>query len=145
MTHQDLAPSEALALIQGGEGWIYLDVRTEEEFQAGHAADAWNVPFAVRDAAGRMAPNPQFLEVVQKVFPKDSRLVVGCASGVRSEHACRLLDAQGYEHLANLSTGFLGARDGYGRVVRPGWQAAGMPCESAAPPERTYAALRARR
>lgn len=44
-----------------------------------------------------------------------------------------------------MQNGFLGMRDDFGRVVRPGWQGCGYACESVAPRERTYAALRERR
>jgi rhodanese-related sulfurtransferase len=110
--------------------------------QAGHATGAWNVPVAVRDRSGRMALNPRFVSVMKKNFPPDARLVIGCASGVRSLNACELLGNEGYARLVNLAGGFLGARDAMGQVVRPGWQTAGFPCETQAPPERTYTALR---
>ena len=61
----------------GCEGWIYLDVRTVEEFDQGHAADAYNVPFAFRDPALGMAPNPEFAAVVKRQFTFESRLVLG--------------------------------------------------------------------
>ena len=144
MDHRNLEPKDAKALLEGSEGWKYVDVRTEEEFRAGHAAGAWNVPIAVRDASGRMALNPEFVAVMRKHFPADARLVLGCASGGRSQSACELLASEGYTHLVNLANGFLGVRDPSGRVIRPGWQASGFPCEDAAPPERTYAALRSR-
>ena len=144
MSHENLQPKDAKALLDGPEGWQYVDVRTEEEFLAGHAANAWNVPVAVRDRAGRMALNPEFVAVMRRNFPTDARLVLGCASGSRSQSACELLGSEGYTHLVNLANGFLGQRDPMGRVLRPGWQASGFPCEQVAPPERTYAALRAK-
>ena len=144
MTHRNLEPKDAQVLLQGPEGWKYVDVRTEEEFREGHAAGAWNVPIAVRDRMGRMALNPDFVAVMRKHFPADARLVLGCASGGRSQSACELLAGEGWTNLVNLANGFLGVRDPMGRVLRAGWQAAGLPCESEAPPERTYASLRAR-
>ena len=142
MTRRTLEPKEAKTLLDGTEGWKYVDVRTEEEFQAGHAAGAWNVPVAVRDRSGRMALNPEFVAVMRRNFPPNARLVIGCASGVRSLNACELLESEGYENLVNLANGFSGQRDAMGQVVRPGWQAAGFPCEAQAAPERTYPALR---
>jgi hypothetical protein len=44
--------------------------------------------------------------------------------------------------LVNLQNGFLGMRDGSGRVVEPGWLGCGYAIENTAPPERTYPALR---
>jgi hypothetical protein len=79
---------------------------------------------------------------MKRNFPADARLVIGCASGVRSLNALELLGNEGYANLVNLAGGFLGARDAMGQVVRPGWQTAGLPCEAQAPHERTYTALR---
>jgi rhodanese-related sulfurtransferase len=145
MPHKNLDPRAAKKLLDGGDGWVYLDVRTEQEFRAGHAAGAWNVPVMVRDPAGRMAPNPEFTAVVNKNFPLASRFVVGCASGVRSMRACEALAAAGYGDLVNLSSGFHGRFDESGSVVEPGWLDCSLPCDSAGPPERTYATLRAKK
>jgi rhodanese-related sulfurtransferase len=141
MPYSSVSPAEAKRLIDSPAGWKYVDVRTVEEFQSGHPADAYNVPFAIRDARGAMAPNPRFVDVIQKTFPLDAYLVIGCASGVRSVHACELLTAAGYTALTNMTCGFSGKRDATGRVVEPGWHAAGLPCEAAAPLERSYAGL----
>ena len=37
-----ISPAEAQALV--AEGWVYLDVRSEPEFAAGHPVGAHNVP-----------------------------------------------------------------------------------------------------
>ena len=143
MPQKNLDPRAAKKLLDGAEGWIYLDVRTEQEFSAGHATGAWNVPVIVRDPAGRMLPNAEFVAVVKKNFPPTSRLVVGCASGVRSLRACDLLAAAGFSELVNLSSGFQGRIDDQG-ALEAGWQECGLPSEVAGPPERTYATLRAK-
>lgn len=143
MRYESMNPKEAKRLLDGPEGWKYVDVRTVEEFQAGHPLNAYNVPVALRDARGGMAPNPDFVAVIQKTFPLDARLVIGCASGVRSTHACNTLDSAGYTALVNMQCGFSGKRDGSGRVVEAGWQNSGLPCEAVAPPERSYANLAA--
>lgn len=143
MNYRNLKPTEAKQLLDTNDGWTYVDVRSVEEFQAGHPPLAYNVPIATRGAAG-MAPNPDFASVMQKSFPKDTKLVVGCASGGRSARACEVLAAAGFTSLANMECGFLGARDESGRTM-PGWQALGLPVESSAPKERTYEALRARK
>jgi rhodanese-related sulfurtransferase len=144
MPTKNLDPRAAKKLLDGAEGWAYLDVRTEQEFRAAHATGAWNVPVFVRDPAGRMLPNAEFVSVVKKSFPPTSRFVVGCASGVRSLRACDLLAAAGFSELVNLSSGFQGRIDDSG-ALEPGWQECGLPCEGAGPPERAYAALRAKK
>jgi rhodanese-related sulfurtransferase len=139
MATQSKRPDDAKALLDSGAGWKYLDVRSVEEFDAGHASGAWNIPLFHRGPAG-MTPNTEFESVVQRVFPRDSKLVVGCASGGRSMRACEVLAAAGYVDLVNLEGGFLGARDEMGRAIH-GWASAGLPVEKTATPERTYAGL----
>jgi rhodanese-related sulfurtransferase len=136
---QNKKPTDVKALLDTKEGWKYLDVRSVEEFGAGHPAGAWNVPIFQRGPMG-MTPNDDFVAVVAKTFTKDTKLVVGCGSGPRSERACELLAAAGYKDLVNVEGGFMGGRDEAGRPV-PGWASLGLPVEAAAPLERTYAHL----
>src|SRR5688572_31405843 len=63
-------PQKAHDLMQTGH--TYLDVRTVEEYVGGHAEGAVNVPAFIRDAMGQMAPNPEFLAVVQANFAPDT-------------------------------------------------------------------------
>jgi rhodanese-related sulfurtransferase len=118
-------PPEASRLM--GEGYVYLDVRSTSEFARGHAQGAVNAPLLETDPAGGLAPNPDFLAVCMANFAKDMRLVVGCASGGRSQKACELLEANGYTTLANVRGGFSGARDRTGRVLARGWAELGLP------------------
>lgn len=52
------------------EGWLCLDVRTEEEFRQGHPTGAYLVPFAFTMGHG-MEPNHDFLDQVKTLFPPD--------------------------------------------------------------------------
>ena len=137
MSYRTLMPPEAKALID--EGWAYLDVRTPEEYGAGHVPGAYNVPVFLRGPRG-MSENPDFVRVVRAHFAPGAKLVVGCAMGGRSAQACDALAAQGYEALVNMHCGFSGARDPSGRV-QPGWQGLGYAVETAAPSGRSYAEL----
>lgn len=139
MTIENKKPKDCPALL--AKGWTYLDVRTPEEFEQGHPDGAFNVPVMLRGPAG-MSPNPQFGSVVTKHFAKDAGLVVGCASGVRSQRACQELAALGYTQLVNMECGFGGARDASGRVTMPGWEGSGLPVASGAPAHRSWTALR---
>lgn len=145
MPHRDLKPAGAKELLESQAGWIYVDVRTPEEFGAGHVAGAYNVPFALRDPSGRLAANSEFAAVIMRLFRPDAKLVLGCAVGGRSQRACELLSTQGYASLVNMQGGFSGARDETGQVVEPGWQSCGYPCETAAPADRTWSTLRAKK
>ena len=58
-------PEEAQKLLDSGDGYVYLDVRTEEEFRAGHVPGAANVAVMVANPAGPgMIPNLEFVEQV---------------------------------------------------------------------------------
>ncbi|KAG2448919.1 hypothetical protein HYH02_006267 [Chlamydomonas schloesseri] len=101
---QDVMPKQAQELLQ--EDYKYLDVRTTEEYAAGHAPASVNVPVVNFGPAG-MVPNPGFLQAVEAAFPdKQERLVVGCKSGRRSMMAIDLLSQAGYCELVNLAGGF---------------------------------------
>jgi len=143
MAIKQITPPEAHQLVQ--QGHRYLDVRTEAEFIAGHPATAVNVPVFVRDAAsGQMAPNPDFLAVVERHFPKDADVVVGCMSGMRSQRAAEMMANAGYVNLHNMQGGFGGARDQSGRTVTSGWAESGLPVCKDCGAENSYAGLRAR-
>ncbi|KAK9801979.1 hypothetical protein WJX73_005818 [Symbiochloris irregularis] len=89
-----------------GAGARYLDVRTTEEYSAGHAPGALNVP-VFNAEGGRMKPNPDFVSKVEQDFPeKDQQLVLGCKVGKRSAMALQMLAEQGYTNLSNIGGGF---------------------------------------
>ena len=133
-----VTPVEADALLK--EGWSYLDVRSIPEFESGHPAGAANVPL-LHVMGGRMAPNAAFQSVVEGNFPKDAKIVVGCKVGGRSAQAAALLEAAGYTSVVDMRGGFHGERDNFGRVAVAGWEESGLPVETSAPPEKTYAEL----
>jgi rhodanese-related sulfurtransferase len=84
---------------------VVLDVRPEEEYQAGHVPGALSVPV-------------DSLEALQGL-PKDKEVVAYCRGPycVFSDEAVRVLSARGYR-ASRLTEGF------------PEWQAAGYPVES---------------
>ena len=129
-----VSPEEAAELLESG--WLYVDVRSEPEFEAGHGPGALNVPLMHRGAGG-MTPNPEFLTVMEGAFGKDERLIIGCRSGGRSRRAAEMLKQAGFSKLCDLYTGWEGNRDAFGRVV-PGWGAKGMPSEPGGPEQQRY-------
>jgi rhodanese-related sulfurtransferase len=136
-------PADAHATLAQSPGALYLDVRTEEEFAAGHPAGARNVPVVFFDPATRQPrPNPDFLAILERHVPRTAKLLVGCQSGMRSQRACELLSQAGYTDVANVQGGFGGARDQTGRIVVPGWREAGLPVETGATAGASYADLR---
>lgn len=144
MTDPHVSAIEAQRLLLQGSH-VYLDVRTEQEFELGHPLGAYNVPWLVRDVDGdAMIENPDFMLVMRTCFPPGQPLIVGCERGDRSRSASRQLGAHGYAQLLELRAGYGGRRDAFGRSVEPGWRAAGLPCASEALPGRDYPALLAR-
>ena len=143
MAVKRITPKESHELILN-EGYQYVDVRTQGEYESGHPTGAYNVPVALA-APGGMSPNPDFVAVVQANFAKDSKLVLGCQSGNRSQRAVVALEAAGYTNLVEQRAGWGGARDPFGRVIDAGWQAEGLPAESGPDKERGYLALKDRK
>lgn len=76
---------------------IVLDVRTIEEFEEK------SIPNAV--LANILEPS-EFMSVVEKL-EKDSKLLVYCRSGIRSQKACIILDQLGFKETYNLNGGIL--------------------------------------
>src|SRR5207249_11390414 len=110
-------PPEAHETLQRHPDAVYLDVRTEAEFEAGHPAGARNVPVVFFDeAAGKPVPNPEFLAVVERNFAPTTKLVIGCQAGGRSQRACEILEEAGYGDVTNVRGGFGGAHDQSGRI-----------------------------
>lgn len=134
---------EAADLV-ANEGYQQLDVRSVAEFEAGHPAGAFNVPWMHLDARGR-APNDEFVAIVERTFPdRAAKLVLTCQSGNRSMQALSALEARGYTHLVDQRAGWGGIRDPFGQLTEKGWPAEGLPTETGAGGERSYESLRAR-
>eukprot|EP00268_Persea_americana_P057301 TRINITY_DN6855_c0_g2_i1.p1 TRINITY_DN6855_c0_g2~~TRINITY_DN6855_c0_g2_i1.p1 ORF type:complete len:179 (+),score=29.94 TRINITY_DN6855_c0_g2_i1:502-1038(+) len=90
-------------LLQAGHH--YLDVRTVEEFSAGHAVGAVNVPYMFKIGTG-MSKNPNFLEEVSSLFGKDNEIIVGCQSGKRSLMAATDLSSAGFTGVTDIAGGY---------------------------------------
>jgi len=135
-----ISPAEAHAKMTG-EGYTYIDVRTEEEFAGGHPAGSVNVPFMFQGASG-MEPNPDFVAVMSARYAKDAALIVGCKAGSRSARAAKELAAAGFTRVLDQRAGWDGARGAFGELVEPGWSRTELPREEGAPEGRSYAAIR---
>ena len=143
MNVAQITPQEAKKLLDSDQGYVYLDVRTESEFAAGHVPDSWNIPVAYVDpAGGGMVLNPDFLPVVRANLPVDAKVVCGCRSGKRSEMAVRILLEAGYQGAVNMDGGFAGQTDPTGDVVVEGWSTLGYPVSRGDQRARTHAEIR---
>lgn len=71
----------------------YLDVRTKDEFELGRITGAVNIPIDnLRDRLNEI--------------PKDRKIVVNCAVGLRGYLATRILEQNGFKDVYNLSGGY---------------------------------------
>jgi len=91
---------------------LLLDVRTPEEFAAGHIPGAVNIPYD--QVAAHLGE-----------IPKGDEVVLYCHSGRRAGLATEVLAANGYKKLAHLQGDM------------QGWQNAGRPVEAAPGPVQT--------
>jgi len=124
----EVTPAEAKKLLEGG--YIYLDVRTPEEFAAGRPKGAINIPVFLMDAAAKTRSlNADFLDVVAAHIAKDAKVIVGCRSGSRSAVAQKILDEAGYKHTVNMLGGFNGKKDKSGTVLHKGWSELDYPID----------------
>ena len=142
MTFKTIDPAVAHDLLGRGQGYIYIDVRSEAEFAAGHPEGARNVPLFHKDEWGRMTPNPDFMRVVEALYPKDAPLLLGCAMGGRSARACGAMATAGWTDLSNVHGGFAGHPGGPDASSDPGWAGRGLPV-SVTLEGRAYADLKA--
>jgi rhodanese-related sulfurtransferase len=107
-----LAPVSAKALEQrlGEAGLVVLDVRTAEEFAAGHVPGAINVPHDQVEA-----------RLAELAGARDKDVVLYCRSGRRVQVAAGVLARAGFTRLSHLEGDF------------PGWAGAGLPTQVTAP------------
>jgi phage shock protein E len=84
----DVTGSDARRLVESGARLV--DVRTREEFAAGHLPGAVNIP--VQELDRRMA----------ELEPKGEPVVLYCRSGNRSGRSARMLKSAGYSAVHDL-------------------------------------------
>ncbi len=121
--HSDVSAAEAYVLTQHSRGnrsgsefsnAVIIDVRTVEEYAAGHPENAYNIPFPHIQArpgdADYLAQDPaQFVADVSAAIPdKSTPIMTLCRTGHRSVLAANLLADAGYEQVRNIWQGFVG-------------------------------------
>jgi rhodanese-related sulfurtransferase len=135
-----VSPAEAHARMKD-EAFTYVDVRTEDEFDAGHPEGAVNVPIMLHEAGG-MVPNADFVSVMARTFAKDAPLIVGCKMGGRSARAAQELEAAGFTRVLDQCAGWDGTKGTFGEVLTEGWSRAALPSGTGRPAGRSYEDLR---
>jgi len=96
-----VSADELAAAIAAGEAPFVLDVRTEDEFAAGHIPGAVNVPHD--QLAGRLDELPS---------DRSAEVVVHCQSGRRAIAAETILTNAGFTNVRDLSGHMAGWREG---------------------------------
>lgn len=82
--------TEAAAELERDSAIQLIDVRTPEEYAAGHIPHSMNVPL-------------QTAEQIQTVVPDHAaRIFVYCLSGSRSRSACDIFSELGYSNVTNI-------------------------------------------
>ena len=85
VNYQKITSEEAKQMMDDGEAFILLDVRTEEEFEINRIEGAVLIPnYKIKERASAELPD------------KDARILIYCRSGRRSEQAAKDLITMGY-------------------------------------------------
>ena len=103
---KNVSPDEAEKLLKANPKPVVIDVRTPEEFKAGHIPGAKNIDFHGDDFAKQIA-----------ALDKSKTYILHCAAGGRSGQACKTSEVQSLPSVYHLNQGF------------NAWQQAGKPVE----------------
>jgi len=140
MSINRISPEETKELLDSDAEYIYIDVRTVDEFEAGHVPGSKNLPVLERGPAG-MAPNSNFVAVAEANFAKDAKIITGCLRGGRSMRAAQMLVASGYSNVADMRGGFDGEMAPGGGIAYDGWARRGLPVSTENTAEGSYEEL----
>jgi len=91
MTYWQVTPQEALDMMAREQGYIILDVRTQEEYDAGHIPGAIVIP---NETIGT--------EEIDRLPDKNQLILVYCRSGNRSKQAADKLVRLGYTNVVEF-------------------------------------------
>lgn len=100
-TWKEISPKEVEILLSDNVDVVFIDVREQEEYEAGHIAGVKLIPMSE-------------LETRKQEIHPDKETVLICRSGKRSGLACAFLATHGYHHLYNMTGGML---DWQGKIV----------------------------
>jgi rhodanese-related sulfurtransferase len=103
---KNISVDDADKLLKSDHSIVVLDVRTPDEFQAGHIPGAKNLDFFADDFAKQVA-----------ALDKSKTYLVHCAAGGRSSKACKVFEKENFPSVLHLNEGF------------KAWEKAGKPVE----------------
>ncbi len=79
---------DAVKMVEEDQAIRFIDVRTQQEYDAGHVASAELLPL-----------NQLESKIESEIADKDTKIIVYCRSGNRSGQAQRLLNDMGYTNV----------------------------------------------
>lgn len=94
---KNISPQEFHEMITKDPNLQVVDVRTPQEFAAGHIKGAKNVDFR----------SPDFEKNIAKAVKKRKTVLVYCRSGKRSLNAMNLMVKNGFKDVYNMEGGIL--------------------------------------
>ena len=89
--YQQITSAEAMEMMETETGYIILDVRTQEEYDAGHIPNAICVPNEIIGSAD-----------IPELPDKGQLILVYCRSGRRSKEASQKLADMGYTNIVEF-------------------------------------------
>jgi len=118
-------PKLAWDLVQAGEA-VLVDVRTTEERKfVGHVPGSLHVAWASGTA---MTRNPRFVRELEAKTSKETKVLLLCRSGKRSDLAAEAAAKAGFTNVFNVLEGFEGDIDEQRhRGALGGWRAHSLP------------------
>ena len=91
----EVSAAQAKADLDAGKKFILLDVRSKEEFDAGHLPNAMHVSLGLLEfKIGRVIPD------------KNANIILYCRTGARSAIATHVLNEMGYVNAKNMAGAF---------------------------------------
>lgn len=88
VVYKNITAEQAKQIMDTETGYVILDVRTEEEYAAGH------IPEAI------LIPDYEIAEKAESILvDKDQKILIYCRSGRRSKNAAEVLLVLGYTNL----------------------------------------------
>jgi rhodanese-related sulfurtransferase len=92
---KEISTSQLKDWMNGGQKFTLIDVREDNEWQAGHAATAMHISrWTLAGKIGTVVPD------------KTARIVLYCLGGTRSAAAAETLQKMGYKNVFSLTGGF---------------------------------------
>ncbi len=92
----DVTVAQAQQMIDSDKNLVIIDVRTPEEYEAGHIPNAINIDFYSND----------FQNLINDL-DKDKKYLVYCRSGRRSANTLKMMKEMGFKNTYNMLGGML--------------------------------------